>query len=973
MRRWVGQAPGLSRVGALALAIALIAAAGQYLGQPVDWEMAFVFGITIGIARRWPIVMPRTGNRIVLAAGLMFEALWSRGIATAIVLVLLEFALRAAMSQRARSLWEWYRPFFVISALLAGYATTYLIVGRSVTPSHAPMLPTDTALVLQVYVYWAVLTATWTFLRAPATGRTRLGEYTLRMEQSWWVPLAYLAVTLLMNLVQMTSLPLVVPACLLLLWLQSVIGPPFTALYQDRAAAELIAATPHQVAAQREALHRVLHYAHLLGRSLAISPEESRHLGYAALLQDPRPAPDPQLPLWLPDQPTPARGEAIRRAVDEAVARIDRVGSLPEVVSLVRLRYATYDGGGLPPLAGDDLPVTAQLLTAANAVVTVMGQAGYTSAAPAVEWIEAHAASRFSPTVLGALRRLAIERASQTDSAGALPQTVRQLQGLVHTGRRSSAMAGLRRIWNQIRTQTPLAAGLPDEVMAMARLASFFASSPTMGHTAQIAVEAVGELVGAKVVLALSEGDSRELSFRCKATYGIHHLSIVGRVITTAGGGLTRAVLDQEPLQVADLGEISGELAEELAGVENVRAALFMPLVGRQRTIGVLMVGLTQYHWFTPREVSLIHLMAGQAAIALENTALTTEVAQRLDHISELKAFTDTLVDNLRTSMIVVDLAGRLTLANRAARILCATSGDLQVGMPLPEAVARICPVSRSLAGETVPEHDVVWGQAILEVESAPLHDRHGHLIGAVSLAKDMTGVRQMEQQVRRVEKLAAMGELAAGAAHEIRNPLTSIRGFIQLVQARAARGPEDEFFQIVLDEIDRIDHIIRDLLLLARPSDLQRVNTALDHLIGEVLRLQQSQFRQQHIRVVQEFDPSVGTVPIDPKMFRQLLLNLILNAIQAMPDGGTLCLSLRRSGPDTIALAVSDTGAGISDENFGRLFIPFFTTKETGTGLGLALCYGIVQAHGGRIDVQSRKGQGSTFTVILPSHVGPS
>ena len=411
---------------------------------------------------------------------------------------------------------------------------------------------------------------------------------------------------------------------------------------------------------------------------------------------------------------------------------------------------------------------------------------------------------------------------------------------------------------------------------------------------------------------------------------------------------------------------MNNPLAQEIAELESVRSALMVPLVGRGRTTGMLMVCMQSHHWFTPREEGLIHMMAGQAAIAVENARLMAEAAERLDHISNLKAFTDTLLDNLSTSIIVLDTEGRLVLLNAAARVRFGVGQELQEGHPLPHSLCEACQISRALTGESAAETDLPWDSSILEVQSVPLRDGNGVLLGAICLARDVTKVRMMEQQVRRVEKLAAIGELAAGAAHEIRNPLTSIRGFMQLLEARA-QGARGDYFQIILNEIDRIDMIIRDLLLLARPAELQRVPTALDGLVNQVLLLHEQEFERQGIHLLREFQPDIRQGLLDPKMLRQLLYNLLLNAAQAMPFGGTLTVRLAESGPDHLVLAVSDTGVGIPAENLERLFVPFFTTKEEGTGLGLALCYSIVQAHQGRIDVESKVGLGTTFRIQMP------
>ncbi len=960
---------GTRRVLAVLAAVFFVAWLGVRLGRPVDWETAIVYGTALGLSMRWPVILPRTGIRLTFLGGMIFEAIWTHGLLTAVAVLLIDFGTRAAVPVGHRGNWQWYRPFVVLASVLGAYTISNWVSGGVVPRTDVLLPPTNTYAVVQSFAFWLLLTAGYAFLTGPLHQRSKVQEYMIRMGQVWWVPLLFLAQAWGLELVRGYVPFLFIPSALLFIGVQARLGPVFTQIYQDQTVAELLRSTMPKSQAQRAVYQRVFRYAHALSRDLRLPDEDIRIVGYAAFLQEHLVDADPLVPLWLSRKPTSEELPRLEAHVAQAVGQVERVGALEDVVRLIRCRYAAYDGEGYPAISGEEIPLGAQVLAAANAVAALTigdGTAGVTSAAAAVTWIRANAASRFHPMVIAAMVRVFVERNSLREADAALPDTVRQLQGLVTSTRSSTVRAGLRRIWNQLRGQTGLAPELPEEVLAVARMASFFASSSGTAETAQIAVRAVGELLGAKVVLALNDGAEDPLEMRFRAAHGITNLNLVGRLTAVQAGMMSRAIMNQESFQVGDLTEMTSSLAHEIARTEGIRSVLFVPLVGRHRTTGLMIVGMPRYHWFTPREVGLINLMAGQAAAALENAYLMDEVARRLDHISALKSFTDTLLDNLTTSIVVVDPEGQLSLANAAARTLCGADYPLVAGQPLPEGVVRVFPVHRALAGETVPEFDVPWGQAILEVGAAPLRDAAGTLLGAVCTARDVTRVRTMEQQVRRVEKLAAIGELAAGAAHEIRNPLTSIRGFIQLAQAKAA-AREGEFFQIVLNEIDRIDAIIRDLLLLARPAEIYKVPVSPKALLEEVLALHRSDLDRKGIQVQADYDPSLSVIQADPKMLRQVLLNLIINATQAMPQGGTLGVAVYQSSETQIALEVSDTGCGIPPENLPRLFDPFFTTKEEGTGLGLPLCHSIVQAHGGEIDVRSTLGKGTLFTVVFP------
>lgn len=967
MAAWLRRSPGVTRTLFLSLGIAAIALVAPRLGQPVNWGIAFMYGITLAIGMRWPIILQGTGVRVVFMTGLVFETLWHFGLATALVTLLVEFAFRMLVVYQGRYYWEWYRPVFVLAAFVGAYGLQVVATGGSFL--HAEWLHLDTQDLVMVYAFWFGLQAFWGMIRS-GPRRISLAQAILQyFQQTWWAPLLFLLVAVPVEWVHATGYPLDFLICLLLIWLQSVVGPVFTTLNQDRAVTNLIQHMPAPSPEERLLAHRIMRTAHVVGRALSLTPREMRVIGYAAVLQDCCDEQRPRPPLWLVEQPDPDQVERIRGRMEAVVQKVQQDGSLEEVASLIRYRYASYDGTGIPAVAGEAFPVAAQVLAAANAVIMLTdGCLGRPmSSAEAVIWLQSNAANRFSPQVLWAAGQVFARTEPVSDVDRELPEAVRQLQGLVRDGQHPSpAMVGARRVWHHLWGRMGAAPDLPAEVQAMARLATYFASSTDPGRTAHIAAEAVGQLIGAKVAVALRERGQTELMLRIKAAYGFSTIHPVDAAFTLSHGPISRAVLEQAPLQLADIREIRSGFVQEMAALEGVRSGLFLPIVHRGQTLGLLFVGLQRHHWFTPREVGLIQLMAGQAAAALENANLIQEAGERLTAITELNAFTDTLLDNLWSGIIVVDPEGRVVMSNAAAEKLLGEQDALEKGQPLLEGLARAARVEQALAGFPTPEVDWELNGSQLEVQSVPLRGGQGVTLGAICLVRDVTQVRAMEQQVLRVEKLAAIGELAAGAAHEIRNPLTSIRGFIQLLQARASRS-DGEYFQIILNEIDRIDWIIRDMLLLARPSELKKQGISLQAIIDEVLLLHQSDFERTNISVSTEFEPDLSQVLADPKMFRQLVLNLIRNAVQAMPYGGALGVALRRAGSDQVAFEVTDTGVGISPENLKRLFVPFFTTKEEGTGLGLALCYSIVQAHGGRIDVRSHVGQGTTFTVYLP------
>ncbi len=237
---------------------------------------------------------------------------------------------------------------------------------------------------------------------------------------------------------------------------------------------------------------------------------------------------------------------------------------------------------------------------------------------------------------------------------------------------------------------------------------------------------------------------------------------------------------------------------------------------------------------------------------------------------------------------------------------------------------------------------------------------------GVVVVFQDLTVLRRMEEQMRRNERLAAVGVLAAGLAHEIRNPLSSMSGSIELLKADLPAGAEQaRLMAIVLRETERLDRLIDDFLRFARPAPLRVGEVMLDRLVREAAELFQHDPAATGCEVAIDV-PGGATGFGDEGQLRRALLNLLLNAAQAMEGQGRIGVSLV-CGDGRARLSVSDDGPGIPEEDLDRIFDPFYTTREKGTGLGLALVYRTVEAHGGHVEVRSEPGAGSTFTMDLP------
>jgi two-component system, NtrC family, sensor histidine kinase HydH len=343
--------------------------------------------------------------------------------------------------------------------------------------------------------------------------------------------------------------------------------------------------------------------------------------------------------------------------------------------------------------------------------------------------------------------------------------------------------------------------------------------------------------------------------------------------------------------------------------------------------------------------------------------------------LSRIKAFSDSLVENMPIGLVATDGSGTLTAFNQTAETILGRKTEDALG----KDAARVLPVScqqifRQLAEEgRIVEKEIdcaiAEGRTIpLEVIATALHEEGGPFLGYVVLFRDMTEVKRLKQEIARSQWLASLGSLAAGVAHEIRNPLSSIKGFATYFGERFKENPDDrETAQAMIAEVDRLNRVITQLLEFARPLTMNRVPVSVQTLIRHTLKTVEGQARAKGIGIETSLPPEIGDIPLDADRMHQVLLNLTLNAIAAMDAGGTLRVFIARRDDRTIRIDIVDTGAGIRPEDLPRVFDPYFTTKPSGTGLGLPIVRKIIEAHGGEIILASEVGKGTTATLLLP------
>jgi len=465
---------------------------------------------------------------------------------------------------------------------------------------------------------------------------------------------------------------------------------------------------------------------------------------------------------------------------------------------------------------------------------------------------------------------------------------------------------------------------------------------------------------------------------------------LVSTVRLRLGEGVTgRAVQERRPMQSPDLWTDTRHKYPHLARTGGFRSMLSVPLLVGERAIGAISVLRRDVHEFSAHEEELLVALADQAAIALDHARLYTEleamVADRTRELDTQKRFVEVVLETLPLGVFVLDADLNVVRVNSAGgRALACDPG---VRAPL----ARLLPADKAALIQTllreafrtrrvssVDEEMVIAGDAkIFRLTAAPVEAASDRGTHAVLLVEDVTLAKRLEHQMLLTERLTTAGRLAAGVAHELNNPLATIAGCSESLLSRLGEsdsatlsepGEFRHYLRLIEEEAYRCKEITGSLLHFVRDPGSQRTATDLNGVVVKAAELLSHQSRFARSRVVTELDPELPPVAANEGQLRQVCLGLASNALEAMEGKGTLTVRSRRTRGE-VEIELEDEGPGIPRENLSRIFDPFFTTKPPGqgTGLGLAIAQGIVNDHGGRIEVSSVIGKGSIFRVVLP------
>ena len=446
--------------------------------------------------------------------------------------------------------------------------------------------------------------------------------------------------------------------------------------------------------------------------------------------------------------------------------------------------------------------------------------------------------------------------------------------------------------------------------------------------------------------------------------------------------GLGAHVVDRGTILLDDPASARRHPEAEVAFWRNQGIHYFVPCVSEEGTIAVLALGAkTSGEPLSSEDVALLTAVAAQVATAIENGRLYTQLQVKAAEVDRIREFNENIIESLNDGLVVLDLEDRVVRWNAALDRIYGVARDAAVGQPLATLfdasfADRLARERRDhAAGSTLYRAPLTSRHAgeprdlLVNAAQAPLLTPGGDTAGTMVLLEDITARVRLEEQLQLSDRMASVGLLAAGVAHEVNTPLTGISSYTQmLIESAPAGDSRLPVLKKIERQVFRAARIVNGLLHLSRPGQSDAAGQVdVNGVMNDVLVLVEHQLQTSNIRIRRELSPTPTLVQGVEGKLQQVFLNLILNARDAMPTGGWLSISSRIEG-DRAVIEVADTGTGIASADLSRIYDPFFTTKAVGqgTGLGLSIVYSVVQEHRGAIDCRSGAG-GTRFTVTLP------
>jgi PAS domain S-box-containing protein len=449
--------------------------------------------------------------------------------------------------------------------------------------------------------------------------------------------------------------------------------------------------------------------------------------------------------------------------------------------------------------------------------------------------------------------------------------------------------------------------------------------------------------------------------------------------------------LNREPIVLDELRRArpTPQLQRVIRQLDSLQVALAMGIFARDQLVGVLLLGGRKSgRIYGATEQGALQVLCGQLAVAIENAELFTEV-------QNAKIYNETLLENLTSGVIAAGTDGRVTVFNSEAGEITGLNSQEMLDSSLNALPLELSePLITTLrTGESQYNREIVRrvgdGDIVIRASTSIFHGQDQEVLGALMVLTDITAIKRLELQIRRSDRLASLGTLSAGMAHEIKNPLVSLKTFAQLLPERYQDSDfRDTFSNLIGHEIDRIDSLVNQLLRFARPAKPILKPLHGHEILEKALTLVGHRLYQKDIKLNRSWQADVDTIYGDADQLEQVFLNFFLNAMDAMKTHGELSVKTeirsdeqwvnaassangeangQGEGREALRITIRDSGEGIRAEDLPHVFDPFFTTKDYGTGLGLSVVHGIIQEHGGQIEVESELQKGTAFHISLP------
>jgi len=438
----------------------------------------------------------------------------------------------------------------------------------------------------------------------------------------------------------------------------------------------------------------------------------------------------------------------------------------------------------------------------------------------------------------------------------------------------------------------------------------------------------------------------------------------------------------------AETGVVRADDLDLMAGASgSIRRTLhyFVPCVVRGRMVAVIGLGRSvDGALLSSEDVEILRTVSGYVAVAIENSLLYKDQQERAAELKLLKEFNESIIESINVGLLAVDLDGCVTRLNSALEHILDLRRDAAIGKRVEDLFSEdFADTLHQVLGNDgwrlreirniykLHTATLANRSLVLNIALAPLQDAQGQT-GALVVLEDVTARISLEEQLQQREKLSSIGLLAAGVAHEVNTPLTGVSSYTQMLLGMLNESdPKHALLQKVRTQAERATNIVNNLLNFSRTgsaTEFAEINIA--RVLDDTVQLLEPQLRRSQIEIVRSYDKDAPEAYGNAGKLQQVFTNLLLNARDAIPDGGRITVATSTADDGSLVVEVADTGIGIAPENVAKIYDPFYTTKGVGrgTGLGLAVTYGIVQEHAGHINVESVPGRGSTFRITLPS-----